>query len=438
LQTEKVWESQGQYFTKIPILIGDYINKKGIGVRNKDIPRTEYRWKDTDYTVHPSKNHPPIPPVHGGADAISWILAHNRKYSIGKVVDIDRTTAANGIHTLKGTVQFAEPKLAKQAYELGVIPLYNSSSIYETARDEKTGLTTDYVPIDNCAVDTPAGDLELFKTVAFCEGGTECIHDLKQSGINSECGYCKLEALKSLKFHYPIADEIHDSHNSTNLQQSSSMETDTSNAGTEPKPDTTKKADDKSAKGKEGKGAEQAKTEKTINDSGWVSSKEDEAEGGTEEGEESESEEKKSKGKEKEKPVDYKKMYEEEKAKNDSTNKTVTELLAESRLNKLKEKFQVLPMEVWEGDEKAKVKDIEFFNSLYDKKIDEALLNKILEKWVSKIPVKALVEVRGKMKQSGMSMMDMAVTHDYIARTESSDSEEQFTEADAVLGALED
>jgi hypothetical protein len=42
------------------------------------------------------------------------------------------------------------------------------------------------------------------------------------------------------------------------------------------------------------------------------------------------------------------------------------------------------------------------------------------------------------MKQSGMSIMDMAVTHDYIARTESSDSEEQLTEADVVLGALED
>lgn len=437
MQTEKVWESQGNYFTKIPILIGDYINKKGIGVRNKDIPRTEYSWVDTDYTVHPSKNHPPIPPVHGGADPISWILAHNRKYSIGKVVDIDRTTADNGIHTLKGTVQFAEPKLAKQAYELGVIPLYNSNSIFETARDEKTGLTTDYIPVDNCAVDTPAGELELFKTGAFCEGGNECIHDLKQSGINSKCGYCKLEALKSFKFHYPI----NDSHNSTNLQQSSSMSTEASTAGTEPKPDTTTKADDKtkskSSKGSEGKGAETAKTEKTINDSGWVSSKEDEPE--TEESEEVEETEteKKSKSKEKEEP-NYKKMYEDEKAKNDSTNKTVTELLAESRMNKLKEKFNALPQEIWENDEKAKMKDVEFFNSLYDKKVDEPLLNKIFEKFVSKIPIKALNEVKGKMKQSGMTALDMAMTHDYIARTESSDSEEQLTEADVVLGALED
>jgi hypothetical protein len=437
MQTEKVWESQGQYFTKIPIAIGDYINRKGIGIRNKDIPRTEYRWIDTDYTVHPSKNHPPIPPVHG-SDAISWILAHNRKYSIGKMVDTDLKTADNGIHTLKGTVRFQEPQLAKQAYELGIIPLYNSSSIYETAREEKTGLTTDYIPIDNCAVDEPAGDLELFKTGAFCEGGESCIHDLKQSGINSECGYCKLEALKTFKFHYDMADEIHDSHNSTNLHQSSSMSTEASIAANDPKLDTTKKVDDKSAKGKESKGAEAAKTEKTINDSGWVSSKEDEpeTENESEEAEETESG-KKSKLKDKGE-LDYKKLYEEEKAKNATNDKTVQELLADNRLNKLKEKFNALPQEIWENDEKAKTKDIEFFNSLYDKKIDEPLLNKIFEKFVSKIPIKAINEVKHKVKQSGMSVMDLAITHDYVARTESPNSEEQFTEADIVLGALED
>ena len=448
MQTENVWESAGNYYTKIPTLICNYINKKGIGVANNVIPKTEYRWIDTDYTVHPSRNHPPIPPVHGSHDAVSWILAHNRKYSIGRVVDIERKTADNGIHTLKTIVRFEDPKLAKQAYQEGLVPLYNSSSIYEIARDNETGLTTDYVPIDNCAVDTPAGELELFKTGDFCEGGTECIHDLKQSAINGECGYCKLGALKSFQFHYPI-ELVHDSHNSLPLQQSSSMSmseqvTDTSRPPAanqqEPVIETTKEARNKQNKSKAHttKSTNVQKLGKEINDSGWVSSNEDREE--SEEESEKENEEEQQEEGKSEAKLDYKKLYEEEKLKNESTDKTVQELVAESRVAKLTTKFASLPIEIWEGDEKARAKDVEFFNSIHGQKVDDKLMNKLIEKYISKIPIEAiqLASKRLGLKQSGWSPLDEIVTHNFVARTKSQEGETQLSEGDVVLGALED
>jgi hypothetical protein len=133
-------------------------------------------------------------------------------------------------------------------------------------------------------------------------------------------------------------------------------------------------------------------------------------------------------------------LYEEEKLKNATTDKTVQELVAESRVAKLTTKFASLPIEIWEGDEKARAKDVEFFNSIHGQKIDDKLMNKLIEKYISKIPIEAiqLASKRLGLKQSGWSPLDEIVTHNFVARTKSQDGEAQLSEGDVVLGALED